>query len=70
MSKQKNKSNFKAKSRAELQERGVLVVEILASAAEMVLTLELNFERYKTGDVSKFPNTYIIHISKLMIRHY
>ena len=45
MSKQKNKSNFKAKSRAELQERGVLVVEIPASAAEMVLTLELNFER-------------------------
>ena len=38
MSKQKNKiSNFKGKSMAEIYERGVLVVEVLASAAEMVL---------------------------------
>ena len=37
MSKQKNKSDFKAKSMAEMQERGVLVVEILGSAAKMVL---------------------------------
>ena len=36
MSKQKNKSDFKAKSMAEMYERGVLVVEILASVAEMV----------------------------------
>lgn len=34
---------------AERQERGVLLVEISASAAKMVLTLELNFERDKTG---------------------
>ena len=34
MSKQKNKSDFKAKSMSELQERGLLVVE----AAGMVLT--------------------------------
>ena len=67
MSKQKNKSDFKAKSMAELQERGVPVVEIPASAAEMVLTLELNLERDKTGDVSKFHDTWIIHISKIMI---
>ena len=37
-----------------------LVVEIPATAAEMALTLELNFERDKTGDVGKFHNTYII----------
>ena len=37
MSKQKNKSDFKAKSMAEMKERGGLVVEILASVAEMVL---------------------------------
>ena len=37
MSKQKNKSNSKAKSMAELQERGVLIVEIRASTAKMVL---------------------------------
>ena len=43
---------------AELQERGVLVVEIPPSAAEMVLTLELNLERDKTGDVDKFHATY------------
>ena len=49
---------------AELQKRRVLVVEIPASASEMVLTLELNLERDKTGDVSKFHDTYIIHISK------
>ena len=67
MSKQKNKSDFKAKSMAELQERGVPVVEIPASAAEMVLTLELNLERDKTSDVSKFHDTWIIHISKIMI---
>ena len=39
MSKQKNKSDFKAKSMPELQERGVIVVETPSSAAEMVLTL-------------------------------
>ena len=52
MSKKKNKSDFKVKSMAELQERGlnsVLVVEIPASAAEMVLKLTLNFDRDKTG---------------------
>ena len=73
MSKQKIKSDFKAKSMAELQERGVLVVQIPASAAKMVLTLELNLERDKTGDVGKFyntHNTYIIHISKFMITRY
>ena len=37
MSKQKNKSDFKAKSMVEMWERRVFVVEILASAAEMVL---------------------------------
>ena len=37
MSKQKNKSDFKAKSMVEMYERGVLEVEILALAAEMVL---------------------------------
>ena len=41
MSKQKNKSDFKAKSMAELQERGVIVVEIPSSAAEMVLNIVL-----------------------------
>ena len=33
----------------------------------MVLALELNLERDKTGDVGKFHDTYIIHISKFMI---
>ena len=33
----------------------------------MVLLLELNLERDKTGDVGKFHDTYIIHISKFMI---
>ena len=42
-------------------------MEIPVSAAEMVLTLELNLERDKTGDVGKFHDTYIIHISKFMI---
>ena len=51
---------------AELQEQGVLVVEIPPSAAKMVLTLELNLKRNKTGDVGKF-HTYMIHISKIMI---
>ena len=39
-------------------------------SAEMVFTLqltELNLERDKTGDVGKFHDTYIIHISKFMI---
>ena len=36
---------------AELQELGVRAVEISASAAEMVFTMELNFERDKNGDV-------------------
>ena len=48
----------------------VLVVEILTSAAEIVLTLELNFERDKTGDEGKFHNTYINQISKFMIACY
>ena len=47
MSKQQNTGDFKAKSLAELQEQGGLVVRIPASAAETVLTLELNFERLK-----------------------
>ena len=51
---------------AELQEQGVLVVEIPASTAKMVLILELNLGRNKTGDVCKF-HTYMIHISKIMI---
>ena len=51
------------------QERGVLAVEIPISAAEMVLTLELNLERDKTGDVGKFHDTNIILISKFMITH-
>ena len=46
------------------------VVEILTSAAEFVLTLELNFERDKTGDEGKFHNTYIFQISKVMIARY
>ena len=41
-------------------------MEIPASAVEMVL-LEPNLERDKTGDVGKFHDTYIIHISKFMI---
>ena len=49
------------------QERGVPAMEIPVSAAEMVLTLELNLERDRTGDVGKFHDTYIIHISKFMI---
>ena len=69
MSKEKNKSDFKAKSMAKLQEWGVLAVEIPVSAAEMVLTLELNLERDKTGDVGKFHDTNIILISKFMITH-
>ena len=52
------------------QERGVLAVEIPVSAAEMVLTLELNLAKDKTGDVGKFHDTYIIHISKFMITRY
>ena len=47
----------------------MLAVEIPVSA-EMVFTLqltELNLERDKTGDVGKFHDTYIIHISKFMI---
>ena len=39
------------------QERGVLAIEIPVSAAEMVLTLELNLERDKTGDEGKFHDT-------------
>jgi len=73
LSKQKIKSDFKAKSMTELQERGVLVVELPASPAKMVLTLELNLERGETGDGGKFHNkhnTYIIHISKFMITRY
>ena len=62
MSKEKNKSDFKAKSMAKLQEWGVLAVEISISAAEMVLTLELNLKRDKTGDVGKFHDTNIILI--------
>ena len=42
-------------------------MEFPVSAAEMVLTLELHLERDKTGDVGKFHDTYIIHISKFMI---
>ena len=42
-------------------------MEIPVPAAEMVLALELNLEREKTGDVGKFHDTYIIHISKFMI---
>ena len=68
MSKQKNKSDFMAKNRAELQQGGVLVIP--SSAADMVLTLELNLERDKTGDVGKFHDTYTIHISKFMITRY
>ena len=49
------------------QERAVLAVEISVSTAEMVLTLKLNLERDKTGDVGKFHDTYIIHISKFVI---
>ena len=44
-------------------------MEIPVSAAEMVLTLELNLERDKTGDVGKFHDTNIILISKFMITH-
>ena len=46
------------------------VVEILTSTAEFVLTLELNFERDKTGGEGKFHNTYIFQISKFMIARY
>ena len=72
MSEQKNKSNFKAKNMAEVTagtRSAVIAVEIPVPA-EMVLTLqltELNLERDKTGDVGKFHDTYIIHISKFMI---
>ena len=52
---------------AELQELGVFVVEFSPSAAEMVSTRDLNFERDKNGDVYKLHNTYIIYISKFMI---
>ena len=51
-------------------ERGVLAVEIPVSAAEMILTLELNLAKDKTGDVGRFHDTYIIHISKFMITRY
>ena len=43
---------------AELQELGVRAVEISASAAEMVFTMELNFERDKNGGM--YAN-FIIH---------
>ena len=39
------------------QQRRVLAVEIPVSAAEMVLTLELNLAKDKTGDVGKFHDT-------------
>ena len=45
----------------------MLAVEIPVSAAEMILTLELNLERDKTGDEGKFHDTYIIHISQFMV---
>ena len=48
----------------------MLVAEIPASAPEIVLTLELNFERDKTGDVGKFQNTYKIHISIFVFTRY
>ena len=48
------------------QERGVLAVKIPVSA-EVVLTLQINLERDKTGHVGKYHDTYIIHISKFMI---
>ena len=63
MSKQKNKSDFMAKNRAELQQGGVLVIP--SSAAEMVLTLELNLERDKTGDVRQI--SWYIHNSHFKI---
>ena len=71
MSKQKNKIDFKAKSMAELQERGFQCSQLKFSPKpEFVLTLELNFERDKTGDEGKFHNTYIFQISKFMIPRY
>ena len=55
ISKQKNKSDFNIRGMADLQESD----SHLASAAEMVLALDLNFEREKTGDVGKCHNTNI-----------
>ena len=53
---------------AELQELGVRVVEISASASEMVFTMELNFERDKNGDVCKLHNTYIILWRSVLVK--
>ena len=62
------KAIFRPRSWQKLrQEWEVLAVEIPVSAAEMVLTLELHLERDKTGDVGKFHDTYIMHISTFMI---
>ena len=55
ISKQKNKSDFNIRGMADLQESD----SRLASAAEMVLALDLNFERAKAGDVGKCYNTNI-----------
>ena len=68
MSEQKNKSDFKAKNMAEVTAGTRSACSgNPGTGAEMVLTLELNLERDKTGDVGKFHDTYIIHISKFMI---
>lgn len=48
----------------------VLVVEIPASAAQMFVIMDLIFKRDITGHGGKFRNTYIIHISKFMIKRY
>ena len=67
MSEQKNKSDFKAKNMAKVTTGTRSACSgIPVSAAEMVLTLELHLERDKSGDVGKFHDTYIIHISKFM----
>ena len=55
ISKQKSKSDFNFRGMTDLQESD----SRLASAAEMVLALDLNFERAKAGDVGKCYNTNI-----------
>jgi len=49
----------------ELQEQGVLVVEIPASATKM-MWLDVGDDVVLPSDVGKF-HTYMIHISKIMI---
>ena len=67
MSEQKNKSDFKAKNMAEVTAGTRSACSGNSRLSRNGFNLQLNLERDKTGDVGKFHDTYIIHISKFMI---